>query len=378
MASNSPFLSFTLSFTILILFLSGAVTAVPDRELESMIAVLRTRGYNLFGNAISTSDLYYEILSGSSFTLFAPTDYSLFALDMTAGLSDYIITLRHHVVPRRLSIRDLRTLPPAGSTLRTLVPHRDIHVQRNPMSEIVTVDGIDVVMPGLFYGQDIAVHGLGGILSLRYQSSPPLGADHHHSTHPPPNLYDDHGSQSPVVENHHDPRPPAHFSSHHGSAVIGHHHASPLPANVSDHYISEPPSAERTENRTIVSPSPEPASFDRLSPTKSQEKAGSPLVLLPDNGLSPESSTDPDSSPSTERPELSVANVDNLAAPDEVWTLMQPDFSSTTEIPLPIDSEIVDCREEESETLLGHIIAQPGNPTCPGIINTRRKSFTHF
>ncbi|KAI8000355.1 Fasciclin-like arabinogalactan protein 19 [Camellia lanceoleosa] len=121
MASNSRLFSvkiFTLCFfTILpIFFLLSTVIAVPDQELESMLAVLRTRGYNLFCNALTTSDLYFDLLAGTSFT-----DSSLFALDMTSSASVYITALRYHIVPLRLSLADLRNLT-SGSILPTLLP----------------------------------------------------------------------------------------------------------------------------------------------------------------------------------------------------------------------------------------------------------------
>ncbi|KAA8536512.1 hypothetical protein F0562_028991 [Nyssa sinensis] len=194
-------------FVIILLFLPRAVTAIPELELESMLAAVRTRGYNLFCNAITTSDIYYEVLAGTSFTFFAPTDASLFALDMIATSSDYITTLRFHVVPRRFSLSDLRTLPP-GSSLHTLVPLHDISIERLPSLgfDIITANGINVVVPGLFYGRDIAVHGLGGILSFRSQ----IGQ--RQDSPPPPSEANFSGNHSSVVGDSHAP-PPENSSS---------------------------------------------------------------------------------------------------------------------------------------------------------------------
>ncbi|KAL7176074.1 hypothetical protein ACSBR2_029615 [Camellia fascicularis] len=96
-------------FTIFISFIlsTTTVTAVPDDELESMLAVLRTKGYNLFGNALTTSDLYFDLLAGTPFTFFIATDSSFFVLDMTASASVYITALCYHIVPLRLSLADL-------------------------------------------------------------------------------------------------------------------------------------------------------------------------------------------------------------------------------------------------------------------------------
>ncbi|KAF6163696.1 hypothetical protein GIB67_036156 [Kingdonia uniflora] len=135
-----------------------------------MLTTLRIKGYNLFGNAITTSDIHYEILAGTSFTFFAPTDSSLFALDMTATASDYVLTLRYHVLPRRFSITDLRSNSSSnGSEIPTIAANRDLYVTVERSSEggdVVSVNGVDVVLPGLFYGRNVAVHGLSGILDV--------------------------------------------------------------------------------------------------------------------------------------------------------------------------------------------------------------------
>ncbi|KAK3009495.1 hypothetical protein RJ639_013860 [Escallonia herrerae] len=134
-----------------------------------MLAVLRARCYNLFANAITTSDLQYEILTGASYTFFAPTDSTLFASDMTATASDYVSGLRSHAVPRRLSLADLLGLPP------TLMPNHAIRVERRP--DIITVDGVVIVVPGMFYGRNVAVHGQGGALTTSREPPPHAQAD---------------------------------------------------------------------------------------------------------------------------------------------------------------------------------------------------------
>ncbi|KAJ7946665.1 Fasciclin-like arabinogalactan protein 19 [Quillaja saponaria] len=180
MASNSILLLF-----VFLLSLSNSVNSISTREFDSMLEILRVRGYNLFCNAIVTSDLQFYLLSSSinnthSFTFFAPTDSSLFALDMTQTAASYTNTLRYHVVPRRLSISDLRRLS-FGYSLPTLLPSRRLHVTRNLETGAVAVGGVDIVFPGLYYGREAAVHGLDGILSLRstlrvVTGSPPLDA----------------------------------------------------------------------------------------------------------------------------------------------------------------------------------------------------------
>ncbi|CAL5358398.1 unnamed protein product [Camellia sinensis] len=327
MASNSRLFSVKIItlcfFTILpIFFLLSTVIAVPDQELESMLAVLRTRGYNLFCNALTTSDLYFDLLAGTSFTVFVPTDSSLFALDMTSSASVYIIALRYHIVPLRLSLADLRNLT-SGSILPTLLPIHDIQVQRRPESENFTANGVDVV-PGLFFGRNIAVHGLGGILSFRTQ----IGLGHGSSLPPPANLYNNQSSRPPVVEQRHDP-----------------------------------PSE-------VLYPVPEPASFDPFSP------ADSPEIGDFEFDIWPASSTVPAIAPSREQATVSVPKDDDTPtyAPSpsideteedsgEDWRLM---LKSTAAIPWAFDTVApLDCEGKESETLLGHVRVHPSSPrTC--------------
>ncbi|KAK7331656.1 hypothetical protein VNO80_28393 [Phaseolus coccineus] len=147
-----------------------SVRSIPKREFDSMLSTVRARGYHLFCNAIVTSDLQMDILSDNTttsraFTFFAPTDASLFALDMTQTASSYTETLRFHVVPNRLSLAHLRLLPD-GYTLPTLLPQRLLQLTR-PNPSAIAVGGVDVSFPGLFHGRYVAVHGLAGILSLR-------------------------------------------------------------------------------------------------------------------------------------------------------------------------------------------------------------------
>ncbi|XP_026658053.1 extensin [Phoenix dactylifera] len=177
--------------TVLLLLCSlflPPVDSISDQELDAAIFSLRSRGYNLFGNAITASDVRFDLLRpNSSYTLFAPTDSTLFALDMVSSAAAYVRALRHHIVLRRLPLPALRALPP-GSHLPTLDPRRNIAISprhQSPNAYFVTADGVDVVLPGIFYGQDVAVHGLAGILPLyRHQASghpvrPPRSSDPH-------------------------------------------------------------------------------------------------------------------------------------------------------------------------------------------------------
>ncbi|KAF8086913.1 hypothetical protein N665_0609s0043 [Sinapis alba] len=170
-------LSCAIFLCALILCFPRPSAGVPMEELERAITVLRVRGRALFANAIVTSDLLFDLLSVEALTLFAPTDSMLFDLDMTHSFSFYVSTLRLHSVPVRLPFSDLRSLPNATS-LPTLLPsHHLLLSTPSSSNESVYLDGVHILLPGLFYGQHLAVHGIAGLLSLTTPSSPQLSVD---------------------------------------------------------------------------------------------------------------------------------------------------------------------------------------------------------
>ncbi|XP_051114926.1 fasciclin-like arabinogalactan protein 19 [Andrographis paniculata] len=165
------------------LFASFTTTpATGPEEVESMMTALRSHGSTLFINAIATSDLKYEIFAASPaavaapFTIFAPKDTLLYALDMISDSDTYISTLRYHVVPKqRHTYLDLVNL--SSPFLDTLLPHYsvligktqqdddgDFSINTNATSVAVLVDGVRITSPDLFLGSTIAVHGIDGIL----------------------------------------------------------------------------------------------------------------------------------------------------------------------------------------------------------------------
>ncbi|XP_024011138.1 fasciclin-like arabinogalactan protein 19 [Eutrema salsugineum] len=167
MAINSS-VSFTAFIVVvLVLWLPFPSGAVPSEELERAISVLRVRGRALFANSITTSDILFDIFSAESLTLLVPTDAMLFNLDMTYSLPFYISTLRLHVLPLRLPISDLRSLPNASSIPTFLPSHRLLLTKPPYSTDSVYLDGVQILLPGLFYDEHIAVHGLAGILQLR-------------------------------------------------------------------------------------------------------------------------------------------------------------------------------------------------------------------
>nr|GLL38725.1 fasciclin-like arabinogalactan protein 19 [Ipomoea trifida] len=183
----------TTLFLPILLFLLATVAAADDsavddaesgvpQELEAMCTVLRSSGYNLFCNAIATSDLQVQltanatvgfsssiiVAAGAAFTLFSPKDKFLFTLDMASDAADYVAALRYHIVPSRaLALSDLKNL--SSPFLDTLLPHYSILIYKSENAS-VTVDGVMLSDPDLYIGSNIAVHGLDGILLSGYSS----------------------------------------------------------------------------------------------------------------------------------------------------------------------------------------------------------------
>ncbi|KAL2513814.1 uncharacterized protein Fot_27785 [Forsythia ovata] len=295
---------------ILLLFLAAAVSnGIEEDELESMLTVLRVRGYALFSNAIATSDVIYEIFnSNSSFTIFAPTDSNLFATDMINTASDYTSVLRCHVVPLRLTLSEIRHLN-SGYGLDTLAKNHAIRVESRSLisdNDVINLDGVEMVLPGLFYSRDIAVHGLGGILNCLISgfgsgqdssapSEPPiLGPNSSNSPatltnftgflEPPISGWLDNNTiESPVPE----PAVLSEYSPENSPNIAYFPPESLSPVNLSNNQISfppvvndsvepplptnltEPPTSAWLENHTIISLVPEPAIFGAYSQSKS-------------------------------------------------------------------------------------------------------------
>ncbi|XP_059624405.1 uncharacterized protein LOC132267285 [Cornus florida] len=187
----------------------SVASGVLDQELQNAIAALRSNGYNLFSNAIDTTDLRYQIPDGDFFTFFSPRDPNVFSLDMASDATVYIQILHYHVVPVRLSVADLRNLSSPGIYVETFLPHYSLlidHSQPPPDDGVsnnvtvdgdVTVDGVRIAHPDLYIGSRIAVHGLDGILAPRFEFSdfygelgfvplPPIGSGQYISRNSPP------------------------------------------------------------------------------------------------------------------------------------------------------------------------------------------------
>nr|GME16176.1 60S ribosomal protein L3 [Ipomoea batatas] len=265
----------------LLLWHTDAVSAVQRGEMDNMLTALRSNGYSLFSNAIITSDLSYELVDGgqSSFTFFAPTDSSLFALDMINTASDYTATLRCHVIPLRLSSFGLRRLR-AGSKLRSLAADHDLSIDRRrsiDSGDVITIDGVDVVVPGLFYGRNVAVHGLRGILNCRSHGSAPQVVVRSES---PPKSEDpstDHRSQQSVINRSHAPPSEANLT-----AVINRTHAPPSEANLTSlKNSSRSPDKHRLKRPLPSKNISDDNSFDH-SPTGNHKLTSSPSRDLSD------------------------------------------------------------------------------------------------
>ncbi|KAF7119790.1 hypothetical protein RHSIM_Rhsim13G0160500 [Rhododendron simsii] len=148
------------TFTILILSLSSAsAAAVPEQKLESMLTTLRTRGYTLFANAISATNLLTNILTRDFIHLLRP--HRLLLPRFWIWLPRQRTTSRPSAttsspVASQSSISDL-FFPLLRIT--TLDPNHDvIQVQRRLVSDVIFVDGVDLVVPGLFYSGEVVVH----------------------------------------------------------------------------------------------------------------------------------------------------------------------------------------------------------------------------
>ncbi|KAI3461970.1 hypothetical protein Pfo_018633 [Paulownia fortunei] len=175
--------------SILLLFLLlissaayGVSSTTTFQEFEIMTEALRNHGYTLFTNAITTSDLQYQLLNTidaaaeaaeptSPFTLFAPVDELLFALDMASDAAVYVNTLRYHVIPNhRHTFADLQNL--SSPFLDTLLPHYSVLIGKTQDGDVlfdnasvgVMVDAVRLSDPDLYLGSRIAVHGIDGIL----------------------------------------------------------------------------------------------------------------------------------------------------------------------------------------------------------------------
>ncbi|KAG9444231.1 hypothetical protein H6P81_015571 [Aristolochia fimbriata] len=163
------FLRLILSIFVFLSILNAA-SGIPEEELDAMLLALRAKGYHLFSNAVLISDLRLQILGGSYFTIFAPSDGALFDLDSSVDAFDYGSIFHYHVVPRRFTYAALRALP-SDSILPTLLPGYNVKID-GPLrdgwgweSYVLTVNGANVFFPGIFYGPNVAVHGLDGIFN---------------------------------------------------------------------------------------------------------------------------------------------------------------------------------------------------------------------
>ncbi|KAK9012723.1 hypothetical protein V6N11_040761 [Hibiscus sabdariffa] len=106
----------TIAVLLLILLATATATTsgLTTKELDAALLTLQSRGYTLFPNAITTSDLQVRLLSSqnsSIFTLFAPSDSLLFSLDLLSSARLYTVSLFLHVSPHFLSSSDLLALP---------------------------------------------------------------------------------------------------------------------------------------------------------------------------------------------------------------------------------------------------------------------------
>ncbi|KAI4375548.1 hypothetical protein MLD38_013405 [Melastoma candidum] len=177
--ATSAFATAILLLLLVLLHLPRGATSIPTHEVDTMLSTLHSRGpYNLIANAIATSDLRFDILHSSSFTLFAPPDSSLFHLALTLPSAAYVSALRLHSSPHRYSSSDLHHLLSSSSSssvraVPTLLKPRSLRLHSS--GAVLALDNVEVSFPGIFYSHSIAVHGISGAISLRDERhiSPP-------------------------------------------------------------------------------------------------------------------------------------------------------------------------------------------------------------
>lgn len=179
---------------------------------------------------------------------------------MISPATAYTQTLFYHVVNGRHRIQDLQNL----CYLDTLLSHYSVLINQNAVNDTV-VDGVSIVLPDLFVGSRIVVHGLDGILvpGELGLDEPVLDTDleFHSNLSPQASIYSDFDSpamspvsfSSPVMS-------PKSFES---PASF----ASPVPEMLSP----------RTEPESVVSPKPSPSrsqSRNKSAKRKSHGKVG--------------------------------------------------------------------------------------------------------
>ncbi|KAJ4840988.1 hypothetical protein Tsubulata_026511 [Turnera subulata] len=152
-----------LSLLLLIIFLlfSAApktATAISTSSVDILLTLLRHRGHTLLANAISTSDLLFDILRLPSLTILAPPNPSLYAPYLTQTRPVYLSNLRLHVVPYLLSLSLPASPTPQPTLIRTLLPSRNLHLTVNSSS--LLVNGVEIILPPLYYSTSLAVYRL--------------------------------------------------------------------------------------------------------------------------------------------------------------------------------------------------------------------------
>ncbi|XP_042042803.1 fasciclin-like arabinogalactan protein 19 [Salvia splendens] len=273
-------MAFLFPSAILFLLLSSSTASAANsptrtREFDDMLQSLRSYGYALFTNGIATSDLKYELLSAAAdFTLFAPRDELLYALDMAADAAFYVSTLRYHVISSRHTFAGLKNL--SAPFLDTLLPDyavligkvRDVDADSDRASVGLIVNGVRIAYPDLFLGSRIAVHGIEGILLTGLNMSRDL---EYGSGHFPPI-----GSPAPAL--HPIPTPPSNESN-----IPAEMPNSPTPAPAP--MIGNIPAKVI---RKADTPSPPASTFIGIIPAKGIQKADAPAPGVTGNIPAPE------------------------------------------------------------------------------------------
>ncbi|XP_058741090.1 putative fasciclin-like arabinogalactan protein 20 [Vicia villosa] len=140
-------------------FFNSSSLSLPKPPPESLLQIL---GILQSNNCSITAALFEKLSSekpsfgAKKLTIFAPSDESL------RNVTDYDITIfRKHVVNRLITWRDLIRLP-NDTLLSILFEGFDIRVSVFPRLRLV--NGVKIVVPNMYRGEFVVVHGVEGLL----------------------------------------------------------------------------------------------------------------------------------------------------------------------------------------------------------------------
>ncbi|MED6135983.1 hypothetical protein PIB30_051734 [Stylosanthes scabra] len=121
---------------------------------------LKSNGFSVMA-AFLDAQLSKEFRNGGNFTIFAPLDSSFRNGIARSMIGDYSRALRKYVVPRRITWRELISLPDK-TLLPTLSSNGFIIV--TSLWVVPFVNGVQVAVPDMFVSDLVVVHGIYSLL----------------------------------------------------------------------------------------------------------------------------------------------------------------------------------------------------------------------